>query len=90
MAIPQPPFPNDPTKRIFMGVMYDASAANLARFEEDLSAQLRVLAAATNEPSQQVMLDIQYRMQVFTFFAEFASTFEKKIAEMFQSMMRNF
>ncbi len=90
MAIPQPPFTSDPTKRIYMGVMYDASEATLTKFEEDLSTQLRVLAAATNEPSQAVMLDIQYRMQVFTFFAEFASTFEKKIAEMFQSMMRNF
>lgn len=89
MAIPNPPFAVDPDKRIFMGVAYDATQATLSQFETDLSSQLRVLAAATTEPSQAVMLDIQYRMQVFTFFAEFASSFEKKIAEMFQSMLRN-
>lgn len=89
MTIPTPPIVRDPDKKIFMGVAYDATYATLERSEAELSSQLRVLAAQTTEPSQAVMLDIQYRMQVFTFFAEFASSFEKKISEMFQSMLRN-
>ncbi len=89
MAIPPPPAAVDPDDKIYMGVAYNATFATLAATEATLAAELRALAASSTEPSQAVMLDIQYRMQVFTFFAEFASSFEKKIAEMFQSMLRN-
>jgi len=75
---------------IYIGKAYDSTHSMLDTAEATLAADIDSVAATSNQPSQATMLQLQYKMQVFSFFAEFISTFEKKVGEAFQGIVRNF
>lgn len=79
------------TNTVFLGKVYGATNTILTNAETDLAAAIESVSANPSEqPSQATLLQLQYKLQVFNFFAEFCSTAEKKLGDAFQSIVRNF
>lgn len=81
------PKPADPVQ---MGEAYNASASQLSSIETDIQTAINSLLNATTTPSQADLLAIQYKLQVFSFFMEFASSFEKKLSDVFERVISKF
>lgn len=81
------PKPADP---VHMGEVYNASAVQLETIETDIQTAINGLITASTTPSQADLLAIQYKLQVFGFFMEFASSFEKKLSDVFEGTIRKF
>lgn len=77
---------------VYLGKVYENYGSVLSANEISLANEIEVMANApvSQQPTQAQLLAIQYKMQVFAFFAEFCSTFEKKISDAFQGIVRNF
>ncbi len=74
-----------------MGIAYYEFKDSLQAAETSITDQISILGTNTSDqPTQAQLLLLQYKMQVFAFFAEFTSTMEKKIGETFQGVVRNF
>lgn len=80
------------TDTVYLGKVYEAYSGVLSANELSLANEIEGMANAnvSQQPTQAQLLAIQYKMQVFAFFAEFCSTFEKKISDAFQGIVRNF
>ncbi len=76
--------------QVHMGEVYDASASHLKTIEEDIQSAITSLVGSTSTPSQADLLAIQYKLQVFGFFMEFASSFEKKLSDVFERTIGKF
>jgi hypothetical protein len=77
--------------QINMGIAYTGFNTSLTGSETSITNAMSVLASnPTEQPTQSQLLLLQYKLQVFTFFAELASSMEKKIGETFQGVVRNF
>jgi hypothetical protein len=77
-------------KNVEMGDAYAAVKAKLELTETAVNTAITDLASTNNTPSQADLLAIQYQLQVFGVFMEFASSFEKKLSDMFESVIRKF
>lgn len=75
---------------VYLGQAYTDSQATLTSIETTIAAKINTLSTGTNQPTQADLLELQYRMQTFSFFTEFVSTFEKRVGEAFQGIVRNF
>ena len=77
--------------QVNMGLAYNDFNDNLTSSESAITGAISQLTLnTTDQPTQSQLLLLQYKMQVFAFFAEFTSTMEKKIGETFQGVVRNF
>lgn len=76
---------------VFIGKVYGEIKTIMTDNESTISSEIAALSDnASEQPTQAVLLKLQYKMQVFTFFAEFCSTMEKKVGDSFQGIVRNF
>ncbi len=70
---------------------YDQTLVSLASAESELALDINTIGSnVTDQPSQATLLRLQYKMQVFSFFAEFTSTLTKKVGDVFSGIVRNF
>ena len=74
----------------YIGQAYQETKKFIDDAETAISQKISDISSSTVQPSQATLLSLQYEMQLFSFFAEFISTFEKKISEAFQGIVRNF
>ncbi len=74
----------------YIGQAYNQTSKFINDAETAISTKIDTISNSTVQPSQATLLSLQYEMQLFSFFAEFISTFEKKISEAFQGIVRNF
>lgn len=74
----------------YIGNAYQETSKYIDAAETQISAKITAIANSSTQPSQATLLSLQYEMQLFSFFAEFISTFEKKMSEAFQGIVRNF
>ena len=74
----------------YIGQAYQETKSKVDTAETNISQKISDISASTVQPSQATLLSLQYEMQLFSFFTEFISTFNKKIAEAFQGIVRNF
>lgn len=75
---------------VYLGQAYTTNATKLTNTESTIAAKITALAGTTEQPSQADLLQLQYQMQVFSFYTEFVSTYEKKVGDAFQGIVRNF
>ncbi|MDH4377696.1 MAG: hypothetical protein QE494_15500 [Ramlibacter sp.] len=74
----------------YIGQAYNETSKFINDAETAISQKITDISNSTVQPSQATLLSLQYEMQLFSFFAEFISTFEKKVSEAFQGIVRNF
>jgi hypothetical protein len=74
----------------YIGQAYTETHALIDNAETAISQKISDISTSTVQPSQATLLSLQYQMQLFSFFAEFISTFEKKMGDAFQGIVRNF
>ena len=74
----------------YIGQAYQTTKNQIDNAETAISQKINDISNSTVQPSQATLLSLQYEMQLFSFFAEFISTFEKKVSEAFQGIVRNF
>ncbi len=79
------------TDQVSLKDPYDGTMVSLASAESALASDIREIGAnTTDQPTQATLLRLQYKMQVFSFFAEFTSTLTKKVGDVFSGIVRNF
>jgi hypothetical protein len=74
----------------YIGQAYNETSKFINDAETSIIQNINEISNSRVQPSQATLLSLQYEMQLFSFFAEFISTFEKKISEAFQGIVRNF
>lgn len=74
----------------YIGQAYQETKTKIDSAETAIGLKISSISSSTVQPSQATLLSLQYEMQLFSFFADFISTFNKKVAEAFQGIVRNF
>ena len=74
----------------YIGQAYQETKTKIDAAETAIGTKISEISTSTVQPSQATLLSLQYEMQLFSFFADFISTFNKKVAEAFQGIVRNF
>ena len=72
----------------YIGQAYVETKTKIDTAETNISQKISDISASTVQPSQATLLSLQYEMQLFSFFTEFISTFNKKVAEAFDNDIR--
>lgn len=77
--------------QVSLKLPYDQTLISLGSAESELALDINTIGSnVTDQPSQATLLRLQYKMQVFSFFAEFTSTLTKKVGDVFSGIVRNF
>ena len=88
--MPMHPYSTPTHNKVEMGEAYGAAKDKLVSIEQSINTAIAGLQSASTAPSQADLLAIQYQLQVFGVFMEFASSFEKKLSDMFEGVIRKF